>query len=349
MISVRAHFGEQAAQCRAVGSPFTGAVLQIVLDGLDRDLPIGQMILDWTGDPQPDALALRVAGGLHGLVLSGTAPALAAAYPGGSHYGDGPYLEKAVNEALRDHGPTLMGVLANPPQTNEVARAGVLAGGFFTVAAATGLPLALLEIGASGGLNLLWDHYRYKLGGAAWGDGAATLCLRPAWQGPPPPCRPVTVTSRAGCDRNPVDLRDPAGRLRLRSYIWADQADRLSRMDAAMAVVAQSDLAIDKADAIDWLGKKLANRPGNAATVLFHSVFWQYLPAPAQERLQDMLVEAGKQASAEAPLAWLRMEANADASATDLKLTLWPRGGETLLARADYHGRWVEWHGAEVT
>ncbi len=348
---MREHFGVQAAHCQAVGSPFTGDVLECVLACLDRDLPLGQAILDWAGDPRPDALALRVAGGLHALVLQDEAPALAAAYPGGARHGDRSSLERAIGAAMADHGPALMQALGSPPQTNEVARAGVLAGGFFAVAAATGQPLALLEIGASGGLNLLWDHYRYELGGAAWGDPAAPLCLSPAWQGPPPPCGPVAVTSRAGCDRSPVDLRDPAGRLRLRSYIWPDQGDRLARLDAAVAVAAAADLVIDRADAVDWLAAKLARRPDNAATVLFHSVFWQYLPEQDKERLRDMMVLAGNEATANAPLAWLRMEADEDARAAELRLSLWPPslwpdGQDRLLARADFHGRWVEWCGA---
>ena len=345
MISVREHFREQARQCRDVGSPFTADVLELVWDRLDQGLPLGRLILNWTGDPQPDALALRIAGGLHGLVLTNAAPELAAAYPGGEHYGDKPYLEQAVGQTLGEHGPALIRALASPPQTNEVARSGVLAGGFFVIAAATARPLALLEIGASGGLNLLWDHYRYELGGAGRGDPAAPLCLKPTWHGPPPPCAPVSVISRAGCDHRPVDLRDPAGRLRLRSFIWADQGDRLARLDAAMTVAVGSDLVIDKADAVDWLASKLANRPANAATVLFHSVFWQYLPDDAKTRVQTMMTRAGDEATDAAPLAWLRMEANGSASATELRLTLWPRGEDTLLARADYHGRWVTWCG----
>jgi Uncharacterized protein conserved in bacteria (DUF2332) len=45
------------------------------------------------------------------------------------------------------------------------------------VAAQTGLPLRILEPGASAGLNLLWDHYRYEVDGATW----AIRVPRSAW------------------------------------------------------------------------------------------------------------------------------------------------------------------------
>ncbi len=352
MISVRQHFEEQAAQCAAIGSPFTARVLTIVLDRLDRDRSVGRAILDWPGDPRPDALSLRVAGGLHGLVLSGDSPILAAAYPGGARFGDDGYLREAIDHALGENGARLEEALASPPQTNEVARSGVLAGGFLTVLAVTGRPLSLLEIGASGGLNLLWDHYRYDLGGVAWGRAEAKLHLKPTWQGPPPglgpaPVEPAPVIARAGCDHSPIDLHSAAGRRRLRSYIWADQVDRLGRIDAAMDVAAQSDLVIDKADAVDWLARKLAQRPDDAATVLFHSVVWQYLTGASKAALSKIIGQAGQEASAEAPFAWLRMEADARAEAAELRLALWPGGDDRLLARACYHGRWVDWCGDE--
>lgn len=351
MIGVSQHFDEQAAQCAETGSPFTATVLTMVLDRLDRDTEVGRAILDWPGDPRPDALSLRVAGGLHGLVLSGESQVLAAAYPGGARFGDQAYLGGAIDHALREHGPRLEEVLASPPQTNEVARSAVLAGGFLSVLALTGRPLSLLEIGASGGLNLLWDHYRYDLGGVVWGQPEAALQLSPTWQGRPPPAGPLgspVVVARAGCDHSPVDLHDPAGRLRLRSYIWADQADRLGRMDAAVTVAAQSDLLIDKADAVDWLRPRLAQRRDNAATVLFHSVVWQYLPAESKAALREMIAQTAGSARAEAPLAWLRMEADPNAEAAELRLTLWPGGDDRLLARACYHGRWVDWCGDDL-
>ncbi len=345
MIDVRQHFVEQAAHCAEVGSPFTAAVLRAAWDQLDRNTALGRRVLDWGGDPRADALALRVAGGLHALALSGDAPALSAAYPGGAYGGDEAHLAGAIKQGLRDHGPALEDTLDSPPQTSEVARSAVLAAGFLAVGALTERPLALLEIGASAGLNLLWDQYRYDLGGVPWGDATAKLRLSPTWQGPPPPLGPVRVVGRAGCDHNPIDLRSAAGRRRVRSYIWPDQAARMARLEAAIEVVAQSDLVLSKADAVDWLTARLAERPENAATVLFHSVVWQYLSTDSKTQLRELLEQAGQASDTAAPLAWLRMERDTAAAATELRLTLWPGGADRLLARADFHGGWIDWYG----
>jgi hypothetical protein len=56
------------------------------------------------------------------------------------------------------------------------------------------------------------------------------------WQGAPPPLAEINVRRRAGCDLNPLDIRDAAARLQLRSYIWPDQPDRLARFDGAVAL-----------------------------------------------------------------------------------------------------------------
>jgi hypothetical protein len=54
--------------------------------------------------------------------------------------------------------------MSHEPQTNEVRRSAVLLPGFLTIAAETGLPLRILELGASAGLNQLWDRRHYRLG-----------------------------------------------------------------------------------------------------------------------------------------------------------------------------------------
>src|SRR6185437_26036 len=97
----------------------------------------------------------------------GDAPDLAAHYPsvGGTPHGPWP----AFLATLREHGDELRRRLDDPIQTNEIARCAPLLGGFLEVAGTTGLPLRLLEIGSSAGLNLRFDRYRYQLGAETWG------------------------------------------------------------------------------------------------------------------------------------------------------------------------------------
>jgi DNA-binding CsgD family transcriptional regulator len=54
------------------------------------------------------------------------------------------------------------------------------------------------------------------------------------WEGDPPEL-PVSfdVAERAGCDRNPLDATTRDGRLTLMSYVWPDQVERFTRLEAA--------------------------------------------------------------------------------------------------------------------
>lgn len=342
-MTVRSHFHAQATACARLGSPFTARLLELLAECLDAGTPVGRAILSWPGDPKADALALRFAGSLHALVLSGMAPTLAAVYPGGADAGDPAALEPAVSGALEAHAEFVLRFVERPPQTNEVGRSAVLLGGFLTVAAATGLPLRLLEIGASAGLNLHWDAYAYDLGDASWGPPDAPLRLSPAWQGPLPPLLPVEIRCRSACDRTPIDPNDHGDRLRLRAYVWADQADRRRRLEAALELAAASSLRVERADAAGWVEACLGEPAPRAASILYHSIVWQYLPAAARRRIEVAIARGGDHATADAAFAWLRMEPAPDARHAELRLTLWPVGHERLLGAADFHGRWIRW------
>ena len=239
----------------------------------------------------------------------------------------------------------ILGRLDGPPQTNEVQRSAALAPGFLTVAALTGLPLAISELGASAGLNMVWDRFAYRFGPAAWGDPASAVRLAPAWEGPPPPLAAARVAERAGCDREPVDVGSEADRLRLVSFVWADQAARLARIAAAVEIARAAGIRVERADAADWLGRRLAvPRPGRAHVVC-HSVLWTYLGEAAREGIGAGLAAAGARATAGAPLAWLRLEADGVEAGPALSLTLWPGGETRVLARADFHCNRVRWAG----
>jgi hypothetical protein len=343
---VRRHFRDQGEACLRLGSPFTAMLLEIAAQGLDDTSAVGRAILEWPGNPKADALALRFAGSLHALVLSGASPALARTYPGAGIEIDRATLWSAVVLALDTHEAAVLRFLDSPPQTNEVARCAVLLGGFSAIARQTGRPLALLEIGASAGLNLHWDDYGYDFVKASWGPAKAPLRLAPEWRGPLPALGPVEVRARQGCDRRPLDPSDANDRLRLRAYVWADQGARLQRLERALDHVARHGTRIEQADAADWLEARLAARPVGLTTALFHSIVWQYLPRDVRQGMVAALERAGGAADAGTPLAWLRMEPSRGHDHADLRLTIWPGACEQLLADADFHGRWVSWRAA---
>ena len=126
--------------------------------------------------------------------------------------------------------------MKRPVQTNEVGRSRALALGFLAVAAETGLPLRLLELGSSAGLNLRWDGFYYSAGGFAFGDAGSPVQFLDYAEGTLPSLPGhVRIVERAGCDEAPVAL-DSDGRLTLRSYLWPDQLERLRVLDGALEV-----------------------------------------------------------------------------------------------------------------
>lgn len=347
---VRGHFAAQALACASLGSPFTAALCAALGRMLDNTTETGRRCLAWPGDPDGDALALRLCGALHALVLDHADKVLAAAFPPRSAVAI--ILGGLLPGVLRRHDARLADAVRHPPQTNEVGRAAMLLPGFLLLAREIGLPLSLHEIGASAGLNGLFPRFGYRYGADAWGDAEAAVQLAPEVRGGtrPPLDGALRIAGSGASDKAPVDFARPAERLRLRSFVWPDQAARLERLDAAIGLASAMRLpppaASDAADAVAaWLD---ARQPGTAA-VLFHSIMWQYLPAATKQATAAVMAAAGARSSHEAPLAWLRMEpaqargtGPAEAFAA-LSLTLWPGGVTRHLADCDLHGRWIAW------
>jgi hypothetical protein len=339
---VRQSFEFQAEACEKLGSPLTAAVCRACAAELQPDSALGRRVFGWSGDPTADALPLRLAGALHGLVLTARDVDLVAAYP--PHPLDPERLQRAVAQALVAHEPWTIEWLARPPQTNEVGRSAVLLPGFQAIARATGLPLRLAEIGASAGLNGLFDQFAYRYGAEDWGDAGSPVRLAPEMRGAVPDLGgDLRVIERRACDLNPIDATDPADQLRLRAYVWADQAERRARLDGALDLASRAALRVETGDAATWLDGILDGRPANATTVVYHTVFWTYLPRATQDHITEALAHHGAAAAATRPLAWLRFEGADGRPPALLSLTLWPSGETRVLAEAGFHGQWLDW------
>jgi hypothetical protein len=248
---------------------------------------------------------------IHRMVLEGHLPEAARFYPSAGGQADEdalwPHLLEAVPRA----------VLPACVQTNEVVRSRALLPGFLEVIRRNGLPLRLLEIGASAGLNLRWDHFPFL-------DVPAT----------------VQVVERRGCDLNPIDPTLDESRAAMLCFIWPDQIDRLQQLDDVIEIARRVPAQVDCLDAADWLRIYLADpRPG-VTTVVFHSVVMPYLTEEGRVNVRSVIQDAGIRATAEAPVAWLSMEPGADRA--DVHLTIWPGGERRLIAQAGFHGRDVK-------
>jgi hypothetical protein len=344
--TVRRAFTQQASSCRGLGSPFTASLCTLAAERLTADHPIGAKILSWAGDPSPngDSVPLRLAGALHALVLSGSDKQLACVYP--PHTAEADDLWSAVEKACRTHASSILDRLTSAPQTNEVRRSGALLPGFLTISSLLQKPLVLSEVGASAGLNLQWDRYDYRFGNRPWALRPSPVLIAPEWRGSMPPLDvAIHVASRAGCDLNPLNPASEADALRLLSYIWADQQDRLERTRFALSIAAANRQIVDRADAVDWLEKRLQEVHEDRVHVVYHTIAWQYLPPSSKAKGEALITAAGERATQKAPLARLQMEADDQKHSAALTLQIWPSGEKHLIGRADFHGRWVEWIG----
>lgn len=337
-------FASQAGASEALGSPFTARLCQLLARRLDMRTQFGRRILGWDGDPFPDNVALRACGAIHALARSGWEPILAAQYPPAELNDNRLWI--AIAEALKHNDAFLTERLSSPPQTNEVARSGWILGAMLHLASVVRMPLEVLELGASAGLNLAFDEYRYDLsGGRYWGPASGPLTVECEWRGGTPPLdAPLSVVGRAGCDLRPIDPSNADDRARLISYIWADQLHRLHRAEAALAHAARLGRKVDRADAADWLEQKLATPqlPGVTRAVL-HTIVWDYVPPDAKARMEAALATAGAAATPQRPLARISIEPDDVRGSARIDLTIWPNGQTATLGRGDFHGRWAEW------
>jgi hypothetical protein len=343
---VRQSFRQQAEWCEKLGSPFTALACRAIGAGLNEESEFGARLLNWPGNLKGDVIALRACGALNALAREGQG-ALAPLYPPNRLPSEAEFW-RGAQAAIADADRRLTEFLDSAPQTNEVARSAALLPGYLEIARRTGLPLAIRELGASAGLNLLFDRYFYQYGAFDWGARDAQMAIACEWRGAAPfPDAAIEVADRRGCDLHPIDASDPANRARMLAYIWPDQHARVARAEAALNLAAREAVRIEALDAAQFVERQLRlGAPGRVLT-LAHSIFWQYLTHETRAAIQRAIAQAAAAATTAAPLAWLRMEGEAaEPRGAVLRLSLWPHGPhDAPLAVADYHGRWLEWRG----
>ncbi|MFI0484551.1 DUF2332 domain-containing protein [Actinomadura sp. 9N215] len=352
---VREQLLGQARACAELGSPMYAELLARAADDP------GGIVAEVLGERTEIGFVLGMLGTVHRIVLEGRASDLAAHYPTAGGTKDPLDAWPAFRDVLVEHAAEVSAGLADPPQTNEVGRAAPLVGGLLTVVAATGLPVRLLEIGASAGLNLRADRFRILHERGGYGpsssphpppvNGRAPLdspdspvVLPDAWRGALPPSVPLTVVERRGCDLAPLDPASPEARLRLLSYVWPDQTARVERLRAAFEVAARVPATVVRAGAAEFLDG-LAPAPG-AVTVVWHSSMQPYMSEDEAALVVRHVENAGAAATGDSPIAYLTFEAR-DGSRLEsvqvVALRTWPDGNRRVLGEGPSHGLPITW------
>ncbi|MGH7762308.1 MAG: DUF2332 domain-containing protein [Candidatus Dormibacteraceae bacterium] len=325
----------QAQGCAELGSPFYAELLEYSADDLKCEGPVWGLLKEFEAEPEWSALALRMMAAVHRLVLEDRLPQLSPHYPSVGGDGDAATVWPLFRETLKEHGDEIRRLIARGCQTNEVGRSAALLGGFLEVAHRTRLPLRILEIGASAGLNLRWDRYRYESGEMGWGDEHSPVRFVHFFDVPPPLDRGAEVIERKGCDLAPIDPTSEDGALSLRSFVWPDQLGRLSRLDGAIELAKQTPLEVEQLDASKFLERELSERRPDTATVVYHSVLIQYLTDEIRSGVASVIVEAASRATPDAPVYHLSMEP--DEGRFEIRLD------DELLATSRAHGTKVRW------
>jgi hypothetical protein len=331
----------RAQYCRALGSSLYEELLERAAEDVESRGPCWAVLRDHDESPTGFRMSLRLLGAVHRLALEGRVPELARFYPSCGGVAGRSGLFEAFSATLEEHRGELRELVMRPVQTNEVARSAAMFGGFLQVALETGRPLRLLEVGASAGLNLRWDQYRYEHGALGWGNPASPVRL--AWQeGRPLVGVSPAIVERIGCDLRPIDPRTEEGRLTLMSYVWPDQVSRMELLRAALRLAPTVPAQVDEADGLEWLAGQLRARPPDVATVVFHSLLTQQLSVSERRQLRAQLLQAARAATKSSPLAWLQMERAGRGTAL-VRLATWPDGRKRVVAQATLHGSDVRW------
>ena len=308
--------------------------MTLAADRLKPGTPVADRIFSWNGDASANAdnVPLRLAGALHALKLQGNA--ISSIYPPNTL--DDDTIWQAVEEALTAYSGHFLDWLDRPPQTNEVRRAAVILPALALLHDTCALPVELLELGTSGGLNLRADMFRLDLPNVTLGAADAAVVLSPDWSGPMPPLKLPNIIRRAGVDLSPLDPEKANDRLRVLAYLWADQPERLALTNAAIDLARLIPAEISAGDAGEWLERQLSVPAEDRLRVVLHTVAWQYFPSKTR------LVAENAMRSAVGPLVRIAMEYDGGRGA-GVTMTTWPGGAQREIARADFHGRWVEW------
>jgi len=335
---------QQGEACRDIGSPLYGDLLGHSADDLLAGGPVADVLADHLDARPAGVLALRMLGGAHALALSGQAPGLAEWYPsaGGSLDPEpgSPNAWNALQCTLAEQRDEVRRWLDWPPQTNEVGRAAALIGGLLSMTAQEHMPLRLVEVGASAGLNLRADQFYVPGDSGSYGDPQSPVVLSHGWQGGVPPAGHLEVVERTGGDLAPIDPATEHGQLTLTAYVWPDQADRIARLRGALAVAQRVPADLRSESATTTVERtRLAT---GTWTVLWHSIFRQYLNPDQRVELADGVGRLAAGATSQARFAYLYLE-QSRAGGCPVTLTTWPGGHREVLGTASPHGIPVSW------
>jgi hypothetical protein len=241
-------------------------------------------------------------GAVHYLLLTGATHPLGAYYPSlhGESAADPADAGPALLDFCRAYHDELAGLVRTRlVQTNVVKRAAGLRVALWAVGRRCSQPVHLIEVGASAGIHLHADRYRYVVSGRAFGRPHAAITIETQWRGPgsPPDLDDVPViATRTGVDLHPVQVTDPDERRWLRALIWPENRHEADLLTAALESVAADPPVILAGDAIDVCPSLGRSLPSGEPRVVFHAATRMHVPEArraAFDQAIDSIAEDG--------------------------------------------------------
>ena len=331
--------------CSGMGSPFYADLLERMADDVLAAGPVGRFLAGQLDTSYEEAVPLRFLGGVHRLVLAGRTPSSPPRFPSVGGDGDAAAAWPAMLSVLDSHANAVRDALTRPPQTNEVGRSAALVGGFLVVARDHGLPLPRARGRQQRRPQSPLRPLLVRVGRDRIRRRRFAGALRRSLGGRPAALRRADHDRRtsAAATRDPIDARTEDGRLTLLSYVWPGQTERFTMLRAPRSTSPGTCRSRSTVPTSRLAGAPARRAAPGRATVVFHSIVWQYLTDDERATAEAALATAGERATRDAPLAWLRLEPSADLTHTELRVTTWPTGEERLLARCHYHLGPMQW------
>jgi hypothetical protein len=268
---------------------------------LCKVVPQDQSLLELLTQRQPGQQAsFLLFGAVHYLLLSGVQHPLRDFYPS---------LSKDLTADPEKAGPVLLdfchtyhdklGTLIRTRlvQTNVVKRSVGLFVALWTVGRRCKQPVHLIEVGASAGIHLHFDRYRYVIGDRVFGQRDAKVTIETQWRGkqPPPHLDELPqIVSRIGIDLNPVDVTDPRERLWLRALVWPENQHEADLLAAALESVAKEPPTIVAGDAIDVCPRLAQHLPPGEPRVVFHAATRMHVPIERRTAFDEAIDAIGE-------------------------------------------------------
>lgn len=326
---------------------------------LSRAIAENRHVLDLFADVEPEKRKPVVLfAAVHYLILGGTFHELGAVYEASEVKRSLDRAPAVFADFCEEYEDDILELMQGRTiQTNEVNRMTAFLPALMYVHRQARRPLALIELGASAGLNLLFDRYRYDYAnGPAIGLPGASVRLhstirsgRPHFDVAAPP-----VDYRVGVDLKPVDLRDEDALRWLRACVFAGDVARDLRLRAAADLSQREWVDVHQGDAIALLPELLQEVPPHAELCLFNSWMMGWMAADDRERLTELVTACG----ARRTIWWLTYEqankvpglappADVDVRESLLGLQRCTSNGveSQVLARVHPHGVWLDWLG----